>query len=219
MTHRSSARILSSVLLLLAGTAFVGCGAPASSGSAEPAAEEGSSQESSRDGEDRATAIPSTPIVITVGGDISQEGELPEGYVPGVDPAPLGTPYEFLGWRAVVGEAEVTTQPNEAGGPNPVTVVLQMQLTVTAPSPLTEQTVSPFFPQPRWKTLDMPPCFPDERDTDDWSAGEEREVTSCHFFNTEGIGDDLPEGTIVIRYGGMSHTARVVTATTRGPDY
>ncbi|GEM_PF-1749092 len=161
------------------------------------------------------------PVVIewsSYGATLTQEGVEPD-QVPGLEAAPLGTVFEFMGWRGIVTQAEVSTQPNAADSSNPVSVVLQMTLDVTAPSPLTEQTISPFVPSPTWKSRDMPRCTAADPPQDPWVAGERREMSTCHFFHTEGIGPDVPVGKITIRYGGSRHVTVITTATTRGPDY
>ncbi|GAA3924216.1 hypothetical protein GCM10022382_32430 [Microbacterium invictum] len=162
------------------------------------------------------------PVIIewsASGAALTQEGVDPDQVAGLVVPAPLGTVFEFMGWQGIVTEAEVSTQPNEGDSSNPVSVVLQMTLDVSAPSPLTEQTISPFFPTPTWKTLDMPRCHAADPPQDPWTAGERREMSTCHFFHTEAIGADLPEGHITIRYGSSRYVTAVTTVTTRGPDY
>lgn len=148
-----------------------------------------------------------------------EDGTTDEALIPGaIHPAPLGTEFHYDDWTFTVTEAELSTQPHTDPS-NPVTVVVQMELTVTPGDEVSEDQRTPFIPEPVWKARDMLPCEVPYPAPVTWEPNTAQTISSCHFLHAEELGNVEPSGYITVRYRGSQYVGQVQTEITRGPDY
>lgn len=167
-------------------------------------------------------------IEVSAGGKITVDGvpydeiDSPVAGLNAFEPAPADTEVVFDGWSVVVTSAEVTTQPSEGTTTNPLTVVLQGELDVTAPQEINatgDDRMFPFRPAARIAGVDFVPCFaPDGGIV--FSESERRTEEFCLAARgSEEWKELMPTATVELLYAGYQYVDRVEIALTRGPDY
>ncbi|MGO1318396.1 MAG: hypothetical protein ACTMIR_15395 [Cellulomonadaceae bacterium] len=166
-------------------------------------------------------------IAVSAGGSVSVDGvdlaeiDRPVAGLTAGEPAPASTRIDFDGWSTVVTSAEVTTQPSESPT-NPLAVVVQLTLEVTAPQDAASSEggmAFPFRPTARVNGVDFRSCFAPDGEIE-LDAGEQRKVDFCLAARgSEEWRADTPTVSVALRYGGSRQVERIEVATTRGPDY